>query len=220
MSSIPLHVSPASSSGDVLSIRLQNLLDSLDADTILQSRGSCEIRVPGFYIARFSPVLGALIRDASNSIIPGNADAPLLVVRLPESGMTFSSLLGFISPFPYSPSIGHGSDNGAPLSSSEVQNELRADPYVTDRGIGEKAGSALTILGGCSQSRSRAGSPTIPLSLPECVDVSQADIIVRIQGYVFSRPAIQNRGVDEIPIVQLSEDAELNSCPTRPRPEI
>ncbi|KAH9010893.1 hypothetical protein EDB85DRAFT_1159578 [Lactarius pseudohatsudake] len=101
MSPVPLHVSPASTPGDVLSI--QNLLDSLGADTILQSRDLCEIRVPELYIARFSPVLGALIRDTSNSTIPGNADAPLLVVQLPESGATLISLLSFI--FPLSPTL-------------------------------------------------------------------------------------------------------------------
>ncbi|KAI9450607.1 hypothetical protein BJY52DRAFT_1191699 [Lactarius psammicola] len=106
MSAVPLHVSPASSSGDVVSV--QNLLDSLCPDTILLSSDSCEVRVPKLYITKFSPVLGALIQDASNSTIPTNAEAPLPAVQLPESGTTLINLLSFI--FPLSPALPPTSD--------------------------------------------------------------------------------------------------------------
>ncbi|KAH9017246.1 hypothetical protein EDB85DRAFT_2096544 [Lactarius pseudohatsudake] len=92
----------------------------------------------------------------------------------------------------------------------------------------QQAEADLTILGGDSHSRTRAGSPTT-LSLPECVDVSQADIIVRSSDHVdfrihklilatsspvfkdmfsLSQPS-NNEAVDELPVIQLSEDAEL-----------
>ncbi len=98
MSAVPLHISPASSSGDVVS--LQSLLDSLGADTILRSSDYCAVRVPKLYIAKFFPVLGALIQDASNSTIPANAEAPFPAVQLPESGTTLISLLRFIFHLP------------------------------------------------------------------------------------------------------------------------
>ncbi len=98
MSAVPLHVSTASSSGDVVSV--QNLLDSLGPDTVLRSSDYYEVRVPKLYIAKFFPVLGALIQDASNPTIPANAEAPLPAVQLPESGATLISLLSFIFPLP------------------------------------------------------------------------------------------------------------------------
>ncbi|KAI9441846.1 hypothetical protein H4582DRAFT_2074017 [Lactarius indigo] len=58
---------------------------------------SFEIRIPGLYIAKFSPILGALIRDAFNSTIPANAEASLPAVQLPESGTTLIGL-SFIFP--------------------------------------------------------------------------------------------------------------------------
>ncbi|KAH8982482.1 hypothetical protein EDB83DRAFT_1361146 [Lactarius deliciosus] len=51
----------------------------------------------------------------SNCTIPGNADAPLLVVRLPESGATLIGLLSFI--FPLSPTL-------PPTSAMEETMEL------------------------------------------------------------------------------------------------
>ncbi|KAH9023519.1 hypothetical protein EDB84DRAFT_1580438 [Lactarius hengduanensis] len=389
MSPVPLHVSPASISGDMLSV--QNLLDSLGADTILRSRDSCEIRVPELYVSKFSPVLGALIRDASNSTIPANADASLPAVQLPESGAILISLLSFV--YPLSPTLPPASAieatmellsaaqkykmssvlahirlyltqrdppfihdgnafhayslaqkyglrqeavNAAQLTLNQLltfwvleeqlnimpgaylhelwmfhekfrtcfETDLRdfkdssassmlkglectsrapsgtpswlnyfisfaAFPFVRDffgfqkawvqhikgstgcsycggispeiirtiwttmdtvvRGSMEKAESALTILGGETHSRTHICSPTIPLSLPECIDKSQADVIVRSSDHVdfrvhkailatsspvfndiFSLAQPSNHeAVDGFPIVQLSEDAEL-----------
>ncbi|KAH9166758.1 hypothetical protein EDB89DRAFT_1910421 [Lactarius sanguifluus] len=107
--------------------RRHSAIDFLGADTILQSRDLS-------LVARSSPVLGGLIRDTSNSIIPGNADAPLLVVRLPESTQrdSYQPPQFYFSLFPYTASdIGHRRDDGAPFSSSEVRNEFRAGPHAT-----------------------------------------------------------------------------------------
>ncbi|KAH9022502.1 hypothetical protein EDB84DRAFT_1580618 [Lactarius hengduanensis] len=288
MPSIPLHVSPASSSGDVLSI--QNLLDTLDTDTILQSRDSCGIRVPELYIAKFSPVLGALIRDTSNSTIPGNADAPLLVVRLPESGATLIGLLTqnyeMNSVLPHirlylaqqDPPFIH-KDNAFRAYSLAQKYGLRQEAvkatqltlkvFLTFRDLDGKlegrldimpgiylyefwifyerfwtcvntdfqgfrkssamAESSLTILGGETHSRTHISSPTTSLSLPECMDVSQAGVIIRSSDHVdfrvhksilatsspvfndmfsLAQPS-KNEAIDGLPIVQLSDDAEL-----------
>ena len=94
---------PASSPSDEVSVQNLLLLDSLGADTILRSSDSVEVRVPRLYIANFSPVLGALIQDATNSFVPPNAESPLPVVQLPESGATLISLLSFI--FPLAPTL-------------------------------------------------------------------------------------------------------------------
>ncbi|KAH9022496.1 hypothetical protein EDB84DRAFT_1510327 [Lactarius hengduanensis] len=67
--------------------------------------------------------------------------------------------------------------------SPEVIRAIWTDIDTLFRGIVKKAEADLTILGGDSHSRTRAGSPTT-LSLPECVDVSQADIIVRSSDHV------------------------------------
>ncbi|KAH8995918.1 hypothetical protein EDB92DRAFT_2112692 [Lactarius akahatsu] len=370
MSPIPLYVSPASSSGDV--VALQNLLDSLGTDAILRSGDSREVRVPKLYIAKFSPVLGALFHDASNSTVHVNPDALLPTVQLSESGVTLIRLISFI--FPLSPTLPPTSaieetmellsaaqkyemssvlahirlclaqqdppfirkDNAfrayslaqkyglrqEAVKSAELTLELsltlrdlegrldimpgaylhelwtfheifrrsaRSDVrdfevssassmpkglkctsrglfgipswlycYITScicaffphdfveyqkawvrhvketrcpncgeispevirtiwtdidtvfRGSLKKAEADLTILGGDSHSRTRAGSPTT-LSLPECVDVSQADIIVRSSDhdmFSLSQPS-NNEAVDELPVIQLSEDAEV-----------
>ncbi|KAH9018777.1 hypothetical protein EDB83DRAFT_172762 [Lactarius deliciosus] len=388
MSPVPLYVSPASSSGDMLA--LQNLLDSHGTDAILRSGDSCEVRVPKHYIAMFSPVLGALFHDASNSTVHANPDALLPTVQLSESGATLIRLINLI--LPRSPTlpptsaieetmellsaaqkyemssvlahirlrlaqrdppfirkdnafrvyslaqkyglhqeavksaeltlelsltlqdlegrlnimpgaylhelwtfheifrrsaisgirdfevssassmlkglkctsrgpfgipswldcylisaictllpcdfieyqkvwVRHVKDTRCPYCgeiSPEVIRTIWTDIDTVFRGIVKKAEAGLTILGGDSHSRTCAGSPTT-LSLPECVDVSQADIIVRSSDYVdfrvhklilatsspvfkdmfsLSRPS-NNEAVDELPIVQLSEDAEL-----------
>ncbi|KAH8995924.1 hypothetical protein EDB92DRAFT_1942811 [Lactarius akahatsu] len=83
--------------------------------TRLDFGDSCEIRVPELYTSKFSPVLGAPIRDAFNSTIPANADASLQAVQLPESGAIFISLLSFV--FPLSPTL-------PPTSAIEVTMEL------------------------------------------------------------------------------------------------
>ena len=115
MSAVPLQTLPASGSGDAVSV--QNLLDSLVTETVLRSSDSCEIRVPKHYIAKFSPVLGALIQGASNLTVPGstNAEVPLPVVQLPESGATLIGLLSFL--FPISPAL-------PPTSAVEATMEL------------------------------------------------------------------------------------------------
>ncbi|KAH8984200.1 hypothetical protein EDB86DRAFT_162988 [Lactarius hatsudake] len=101
MSAVPIYVSPASSSGDMLA--LQNLLDSLGADAILRSGDSCEVRVPRLYIAKLSPVLGSLFHNASNSTLYANPGALLPTVQLSESGATLIRLINFI--FPLSPTL-------------------------------------------------------------------------------------------------------------------
>ncbi|KAH9166749.1 hypothetical protein EDB89DRAFT_2001557 [Lactarius sanguifluus] len=380
MSPVPLYVSPP-----------RNLLDSLGTDAILRSGDSCEVRVPKLYIAKLSPVLGALFHDASNSTVHANPDALLPTVQLSESGATLIRLINFI--FPLSPTlpptsaieetmellsaaqkyemssvlahirlclaqrdppfirkdnafrayslaqkyglrqeavksaeltlelsltlrdlegrfdimpgaylhelwtfheifqkcaisdvrdfevssassmlkglkctsrgsfgipswldcyivsaictffprdfieyqkvwVRHVEDTRCPYCgeiSPEVIRTIWTDIDTVFRGIVKKAEVGLIVLGGDSHSRTRAGSPTTPLSLPECVDVSQADIIVRSSDHVdfrihklilatsspvfkdmfsLSQPS-NNEAVDELPIIQLSEDAEL-----------
>ncbi|KAH9058208.1 hypothetical protein EDB87DRAFT_1564258 [Lactarius vividus] len=94
----------------------------------------------------------------------------------------------------------------------------------------QQAEAALTILGRDSHPRTRAGSPTTPLSLPECVDVSQADIIVRSSDHVdfrthrlilttsspvfkdmFSLAQPSNDEAVELPEVQLSDRGTILS---------
>jgi hypothetical protein len=79
------------------------VLDYPDADIILCSRDSQEFRVLRMYITKSSPVLGELIKAASNpSDTPVSADAatPLPAVQLPDSGALLSTLLTFIFPVP------------------------------------------------------------------------------------------------------------------------
>ncbi|KAH9166767.1 hypothetical protein EDB89DRAFT_2001625 [Lactarius sanguifluus] len=93
----------------------------------------------------------------------------------------------------------------------------------------EKAESSLTILGGETHSRAHIDSHTTPLSLPECMDVSHADVLIRSSDHVdfrvhkailaTSSPVFNdmfslaqpsnNEAVNGLPIVQLSDDAEL-----------
>ena len=94
--------------------------------------------------------------------------------------------------------------------------------------IPQQAESALSILGGETHSRPHISSPTTTLSLPECVDVSQADVVVRSSDHVdfrvhksilassspvfnnmFSLAQPSNEAVYGLPFVQLSEDAEI-----------
>ncbi|KAI9441872.1 hypothetical protein H4582DRAFT_1421699 [Lactarius indigo] len=63
------------------------------SDIILRSHRSDDFRVPKIYINKCSPVLRELIQSASNI-----SDAPLPVVKLPESKATIHSLLTFIFP--------------------------------------------------------------------------------------------------------------------------
>ncbi|KAH9174340.1 hypothetical protein EDB89DRAFT_1952349 [Lactarius sanguifluus] len=87
----------------------------------------------------------------------------------------------------------------------------------------------LTILGGETHSRAHIDSHTTPLSLPECMDVSHADVLIRSSDHVdfrvhkailaTSSPVFNdmfslaqpsnNEAVNGLPIVQLSDDAEL-----------
>ena len=103
-----------------------------------------------------------------------------------------------------------------------------ASPVKSIR-ILHQAEQALSVIGGETDSGIHIGSPTTPLSLSERVDVSQADVIVRSSDHVdfrvhksilassspvfndmFSLPKpSSNEAVDGLPIVQLSEDAEL-----------
>ncbi|KAH9018377.1 hypothetical protein EDB85DRAFT_617494 [Lactarius pseudohatsudake] len=213
----------------------------------------------------------------------------------------------YFSPFPYTPSyIGHRRDDGAPLNSSEVRNELRAAPHTTlprstrptfypqrqripcifprsevriaSRGSKSRAThimpgtylhelwifherfrtcvntdfqgfrkSSAMVKGlkcisrtssgriishhirGETHSRTHISSPTTSLSLPESMDVSQADVIIRSSDHVdfrvhksilatsspvfndmfsLAQPS-KNEAIDGFPIVQLSDDAEL-----------
>ena len=80
-----------------------------------------------------------------------------------------------------------------------------------------------------TSSRSRTGLPVVSFPLPECLDISEADVVVRSSDRVnfrvhkailasssqvfkemFSLPQSQNNGaVDELPVVDISEDAGL-----------
>ncbi|KAH9018766.1 hypothetical protein EDB83DRAFT_2679630 [Lactarius deliciosus] len=94
----------------------------------------------------------------------------------------------------------------------------------------EKADSELSILGTESDKRSHMGTPTVSLlPLPECLDLSEADIIVRtpdltrfrshkavlassssVLRNMLSLPQPPNSEmIDGLPVVDISEDAEL-----------
>ena len=72
------------------------LLDYPEADIILRSWDTYHLRVPKIFITHNSPVLKDLIRRALDS--PGDAETPLPVVQLPESGKILHHLLTFILP--------------------------------------------------------------------------------------------------------------------------
>ncbi len=86
------------------------LFDYPGSDIVLRSCspfGSHDFRVPQLYLVNSSPVLRELIRSVSNtSDVPnGKEQAPLPVVKLPESGAILHSLLTFIFPVaPFLPS--------------------------------------------------------------------------------------------------------------------
>ncbi|KAH9026896.1 hypothetical protein EDB84DRAFT_1563632 [Lactarius hengduanensis] len=77
----------------------------------------------------------------------------------------------------------------------------------------EKAESELSILGTEPNARSHMGPLADPLPLPECLYLSKADIIVRTADLtldVLSLPQPPNNEmVDGLPVVDISEDAEL-----------
>ena len=76
--------------------RFANLLvDYPGADTILCSQDSYHFRVPKIYVVSCSPILGEVVQTTLDD---ANAEAPLPVVRLPESGEIIHSLLTFIFP--------------------------------------------------------------------------------------------------------------------------
>jgi hypothetical protein len=79
------------------------LFDHPDGDIVLRSQDSHHIQVPKNYIVNSSPVLGELIRKASDSPSNANAGVSLPVVQLPESGEILHCLLTFI--FPVTPRI-------------------------------------------------------------------------------------------------------------------
>ncbi|KAF8491478.1 hypothetical protein F5888DRAFT_1052804 [Russula emetica] len=80
-----------------------SLFDHPGADIVLRSQDSHHIQVPKNYIVNSSPVLGELIRKASDSPSNANAGVSLPVVQLPESGEILHCLLTFI--FPVTPRI-------------------------------------------------------------------------------------------------------------------
>ncbi|KAH9020935.1 hypothetical protein EDB85DRAFT_441518 [Lactarius pseudohatsudake] len=93
----------------------------------------------------------------------------------------------------------------------------------------EKADSELSILGIEADQRSHMGPPAVSLPLPECLDLSEADIIVRTPDFTrfrshkavlaSSSPVLRNilslpqppnsEMIDGLPVVDISEDAEL-----------
>ncbi|KAI9441851.1 hypothetical protein H4582DRAFT_1935406 [Lactarius indigo] len=93
----------------------------------------------------------------------------------------------------------------------------------------EKADSELLILGTEAGQRSHMSLPPVSLPLPECLDLSEADIIVRtpdltrfrlhktilassssVLRNMFSLPQPPNsETIDGLPVVDISEDAEL-----------
>jgi hypothetical protein len=86
--------------------RANLLFDHPDADLILRSYDSHHFRVPKIYIVGSSPVLGELIRRASESLDPpdvSHAATSLPVVQLPECSAILHSLLTFI--FPVTPLV-------------------------------------------------------------------------------------------------------------------
>jgi hypothetical protein len=80
-----------------------SLFDHPGADIVLRSQDSRHIQVPKIYIVNCSPVLGELIRKASDSPSNTNAGVSLPVIQLPESGEILHCLLTFI--FPVTPRI-------------------------------------------------------------------------------------------------------------------
>ena len=80
-----------------------SLLDHTGADVVLRSQDSRHLLVPKTYIVNSSPILGELIRKASDSPSDANARVSLPVVQLPESGEVLHCLLTFI--FPVTPRI-------------------------------------------------------------------------------------------------------------------
>jgi hypothetical protein len=79
------------------------LFDYPGADIILRSQDSYHFRVPKIYIINSSPTLSELIQRTLDSPSDGNAEAPLPVVQLPESGEIVHCLLTFI--FPVTPLV-------------------------------------------------------------------------------------------------------------------
>jgi hypothetical protein len=78
---------------------LSNILcDHPGADIIIRSQDSYHFRVPKTYIVNSSPVLGELIRKVSDPPCTANAEAPLPVVQLQETGELLRCLLTFIFP--------------------------------------------------------------------------------------------------------------------------
>ena len=78
---------------------LANLLfDYPSADIILRFQDSYHFRVPKDSIVNNSPILDELIRTTLDSLGNANAEAPLPVVQLPESGKILHSLLTFTFP--------------------------------------------------------------------------------------------------------------------------
>jgi hypothetical protein len=82
---------------------LANIIDYPGADITLRSQDSYHLRVPKIFIIHYSPVLNEIVQRTLDS--PGaNADAPLPVVQLPESGKILRYLLSFTLPlFPAVP---------------------------------------------------------------------------------------------------------------------
>jgi hypothetical protein len=98
MSTFP-HIA-ASSTGEPLA----NLLfDHPGADIILRSQDGFHFRVPKTSIVNNSPTLGNLIEEVLDSTGDANAEAPLPVVQLPESGKILHCLLTFH--FPVTPLV-------------------------------------------------------------------------------------------------------------------
>src|SRR6266849_1595765 len=98
MSSITLEASSTADRPLVIS-----LFNHTGTDIILRSQDSHRIQVPKIYIVNSSPVLGKLIRKASDSPYNVNAGVSLPVVQLPETGEILHCLLTFI--FPVTPRI-------------------------------------------------------------------------------------------------------------------
>ena len=83
---------------------LANIPNYPGADIILRSRDSHHLRVPKVFIIHNSPVLSELVRRTLESPGDTNAEAPLPVVQLPESGKILRHLISFIlPPFPAIP---------------------------------------------------------------------------------------------------------------------
>ncbi|KAH8983101.1 hypothetical protein EDB92DRAFT_1891810, partial [Lactarius akahatsu] len=96
----------------------------------------------------------------------------------------------------------------------------------------EKAESGLSVLGTDTSPQNHVGLPAVSFPLPECLDISEADVVVRSSDRadflvhkailassspvfrdMFSLPQSPNNGtVDELAVVEISEDAELVRC--------